>query len=256
MAAASPQTIANDLINKIINFDSTVLSASFTRLNIKKDIDSLKKVEPHKAYIIEGIYYTLCEKNKDKAFYSVENGLRINSYDHQSLANAGSVYRYWGDFDKSCNLYIKAFSISRDVHYLMTVLNQGFVSGLMKDVYEKLEIDISNIQDKNLFRHIKNMYDIYKNLDTKDVLFFKDKIISILSDFNKDMDSIRVVKLDENKIFVSISIADTSVDELFMMNDKLFDLVSDSLLESPDLLTLNYTFSYPKESVSNCGMEN
>lgn len=255
MAAASPQSIANSLIKKIVDFDNTKLSADFDRLNIKRDIDSLKKAEPYKAYIIEGIYYTVCEKNKEKALYSVENGLRLNSHDHQSLANAGSVYRNWGDMDKSCNLYVKAFCIGRDVQYIITAINQAFISGLMKDVYEKLEFEISNIKNENILSHIKSMYDIYKSIDQKDILYFKDKIISVLSEFNKDMDAIRVVRLDESKVFVNISIANTSVDELFKMNDRFFDLVSESLLESPASLTLNYTFTYPKESVSNSDME-
>ena len=241
MSAISPQTIANELSDKILAYDSESIGAEFELAQIRRGIDKLKLVDAKTAYLLEGFYYTYCQPHKERAMSVIEKSLRLDSSNPTHLANAGTVYRAWGELDLSCDLYADAFVKGNVIEIIDTLASQSFINANLDEVYPKIETMLKNSSGKVVSDFLR-VYRQFSKVDKNDLLFFKDKLVQVLGTFKKDISEVAIVDLDDKTSFVSVAVKSKSIDEALDMNAMLEDLVIDSLEKSPSNLTVNYSF--------------
>lgn len=241
MSAISPQTIANELSDKILAYDSESMGAEFELAQIRRGILKLKKVNAASAFLLEGFYYTYCEPSKNEAISAIEKGLMINRASPTLLANAGTIYRAWGNLDLSCEFYADAFVNGNMTSVLDTLVRQSYIAASLDSLYIRLESMLKNV-DKSILDSFLSVYNKFNQTSKEDLLFFKEKVLKVLVEFKKDIFGIGIVDMDDASSFVNISVNSKSVDEVFSMNSMLEDLVVDSLEKSPSRLTVNYSF--------------
>lgn len=118
MNKSSPQTITNNLIEKISSYNLDNLPSEFELKSLLRDADKLKKVSPAEGWMLLGMIHSLSDYSEE-SIYAFENALALSTNQFNLvLKNYIGSLEYLGKFEDICDLLKKY--ISDDNHDLIS----------------------------------------------------------------------------------------------------------------------------------------